>query len=205
LENNASMKGYAVVTCLFLAGLTGSAQRNSTPEPQNPSTRTLYWNEKPDMKKWLTENEPVLRRGDACTLTFSWRSEEDPSGPGSAVHALATYVALPTDEESTSVIHDPQSGLDVRVGIRYVPGGPKSSYLLQLALAFEGPANGVFDEVSRAQAETLRYPAWKSLSVVKAISVNKTRYTFSQGCRNGRDYLATCQRMYSQHHAKSPK
>jgi hypothetical protein len=198
------MKGRLVVACLFLACLVVIVLEN-TAVAQSPPARSFDWTEKHDLKRWLQENELTLRRGDACTLTYWWLSEEDPNGPRSARHPLITFAILPADEETTKIILDQRSGLDVRVGVRYLPGDSKSSNLLQLALAFEGSASGVFDEVDRAQAEALRYPGWRSLTFVKPISVDHVQYTFSLNCHNGSEHLAMWKDMLSQPNAKGPR
>jgi hypothetical protein len=204
MENAPRMKRRIVVVCLSLAGLLVAALANPA-VPQKPPTRTFDWNENHDLKKWLTDNESTLRRGDACTLTFWWMDEEHADGPSGSRHELTTFVIVPADEESTRVIHDPKSSLDIRVGARYSPGDSKSSYLLQLAIAFEGTAADVFDEVDRAQAEALRYPGWRSLTVVKPARVGHELYTFSLSCQNGSEYLNGWQRRLSRPHDKAPK
>jgi len=200
------MKGSTVLTCLILASLVTSAQENRSIPPNDPTARTFYWSEKPDAKdleKWLMANEVILRRGDACTLTYWWMDEEHPY-PSSSTTELATFITLPQDEELTKAIHDPRSGLDIRVGIRYVPGDSKNPYMLQIALAFEGLPDGVFDEANRAQAETVRSPSWRWLGVVKPIRLGDMRYTYSLHCQNGREYLTSMKWVFSPHNSKSP-
>lgn len=195
-----------VVSCFLLVGVTVSAQEKTAGIERKSSTTTLYWSEKSDVKKWLTENAALLNRGDACSLSSSWANEEHPTYPAGSVWEIASFVTIPGDDELTKVIHDSASGLDVRVGVRYSPGVPGQSYGLQIALAFEGPADGVFDEISRAEAETLRYSNWKSLAVVKPIRVGDTRYRFSFSCENGRTFMSFLRRPPKKSQsAKSPQ
>jgi hypothetical protein len=201
------MQGRVIVATLTVASLVVGAQKNTAIQPQSPSGRILHWSEKPDPKNvenWLTENESNLNRGDACTFTSSQRSEAPPY-TSSSVWAFETFVTLPDDEELTKVIHDPDSGLDIRVGVRYLRGDSRYRYMLQLALAFEGPAERVFEQTNRAQAETVRSPNWRSVVVVKPTKVGSMEYTFSLHCENGREYLISERRMFSQRKAKSPK
>jgi hypothetical protein len=200
------IQGSIIVASLTLASLLVGAQKNTAVHPQSPSGRILHWSEKPDPKNvenWLSENESVLNRGDACTFT-SWQRSEDPPYTSSSVWAYETFVTLPEDEELTKVIHDPESGLDIGVGVRYARRDSRYPYLLQLALAFEGPADHVFEETNRAEAETVRSPNWRSVGVVKPTRVGNMEYTFSLHCENGREYRTSERRMFSRHQVKSP-
>lgn len=189
-----------VVSCLLLVALAVYAQDSPvarrTETQQQPQTPTFYWDEKHDVQNWLKENEPYLRRGDGCTLTSSWLNEGSPASPSGSVYEIASFVAAPGDEETTRLIHDSgsRSGLDARVGVRYLPGGPGGSYLLQIALAFEGSPDGVFDEIGQVEAETLRYPNWKWLTAVKSVRVGNLRYRFSLHCENGKTFLSFVRR-----------
>ena len=189
-----------VVSCLLFATLAVLAQDNTvarrTATEQRPPTATFYWDEKHDVHNWLKENESYLKRGDGCTLTSSWRNEESPATPSGSLYEIASFVAAPGDEETTRVIHDSgaRSGLDVKVGVRYVPDGPGGSYLLQIALAFGGSPDGAFDENGRTEAETLRYANWKWLTAVKSARVGNLRYQFSLHCENGKTFLSFLRR-----------
>ena len=183
-----------VASCFILVGVAILAQEKAPAMEHDSSTPTLYWSEKPDVKKWLTENTAQLNRGDACSLFSSWADEKHPTYPSGSDWAIASFVTIPGDEELTRLIHDSASGLDVRVGVRYFPAVPGQSYGLQIALAFEGPADSVFDEISRSEAETLRYSNWKSLAVVKPIRVGDMRYRFSFRCENGQTFMSFLRR-----------
>ena len=193
-------RAITVVSCLLFVTLAVYAQENAvarrTATEQQPPTATFYWDEKHDVHNWLKENESYLKRGDGCTLTSSWMNEESPASPSGSVYEIASFVTAPGDEETTRVIRDSgsRSGLDVRIGVRYVPGGPGGSYLLQIALAFEGSPDGVFDEIGQAEAETLRYANWKWLTTVKSVRVGNLRYRFSLRCENGRTFLSFLRR-----------
>lgn len=189
-----------MVSCLLLATLAVRAQDSAvarrTATEQRPPTATFYWDEKHDVHNWLKENESYLKHGDGCTLTSSWMNEESPASPSGSVYEIASFVTAPGDEETTRVIHDSgsRSGLDVKVGVRYFPGGQGGSYLLQIALAFGGSPDGVFDEIGRAEAETQRYANWKWLTAVKSARVGNLRYRFSLHCENGRTFLSFLRR-----------
>ena len=191
-------RAITVVSWLLFSTLTVLAQDNPVPRraanEHQSLTAPFYWDEKHDVHKWLKENESSLKRGDGCSLTSSWLNEETPASPSGSVHEIASFVTIPEDEEMTKVIHDPGSGLDIRIGIRYLPGGPGGSYVLQIALAFEGSPDGAFDEIGRGEAETLRYTNWKWLTAVKSVRVANLRYRFSLGCENGRTFKSFLRR-----------
>lgn len=183
----------ALVYCVLFAALAGYSQdrtagRNVTEQQRSA---TLYWDEKHEVSQWLKENEAYLKRGDGCTLTSSWMNEKEPASRSGSVFEIASFVTAPDEEETTRVIRDSdsRSGLEVRVGVRYLPGGPEGSYLLQIALGFEGSPADVFDEVAGAEAETLRYENWKWLDAVKSVRVGDLRYRFSLRCENGKTFL----------------
>ena len=184
-----------LVGCVLFVALAAPAQEKGvavrTANEKQPPAATFYWDEKHDVHTWLIENESTLKHGDACTLTSSWMNEETPASPSGSVYEIASFVIAPGDEEMTRVIRDStsRSGLDIRVGARYLPGGPGGSYLLQIALAFEGSPDDVFEEIGQAQAETLRYANWKWLTAVKSVRVGNLRYRFSLHCENGRTFL----------------
>ncbi len=188
-------RAMAVVTCVLFAARAGYAQDNTvarTATKQQTSAATFYWGEKHDVSQWLKDNEPYLKRGDGCTLTSSWMNEKEPASPSGSVFEIASFVTTPDEEETSGVIRDSdsRSGLDVRVGVRYLPGGPGGSYVLQIALGFEGSPKDVFDEVNGAEAETLRHENWKWLTAVKSVRVGDLRYRFSLRCENGRTFLS---------------
>jgi hypothetical protein len=213
MQNAAMTRAITVVSCLLFGTLAVYAQDNAvarrTSTEQQPRTATFYCDDpKHDVHSWLKENESYLKRGDGCTLTSSWLNEESPASPSGSVYEIASFVTAPGDEETTRVIRDSdsRSGLDVRLGVRYVPGGPGGSYLLQIALAFEGPPDGVFDEIGQAEAETLRYENWKWLTAVKSVRVGNLRYRFSLRCENGRTFLSFLRRpLKPTPTAKSPR
>jgi hypothetical protein len=196
-------RAIGVVSCFILISVAVGAQQNLAGKEQESSNAVLDWSKKPDVREWLRENEALLNRGDGCTLTSSWTNEEHPY-PGSAVSAIASFVTVPGDDELTRVIHDSASGLDVRVGIRYAAGVPGQLYGLQIALALEGPPDGVFDEISRAEAEALRFADWKWLAVVKPIRVGNMRYRFSLHCENGRSFMNFLRQAVRKHPSTKP-
>jgi len=193
-------RAICVASFVLFVTLTVPAQDNAvaprTANEQHSATAAFYWDQKHDVHEWLKENESSLKRGDACTLASSWMNEQTPKSPSGSVYEIASFVTIPGDEEMTRVIRDARSrsGLDIRVGVRYLPGGPGGSYAMQIALAFEGPPDAVFDEIGRAEAETLRYANWKWLTAVKPVRVGNLRYRFSLRCENGTTFLSFLRR-----------
>lgn len=187
-------KAIRVLGGLLLAPCMVTAQNNAAPpkpaNETNPSTQMFDWSEKRDVYKWLQDNKSSLDRGDGCSLNVSYGGKD--SYLSSAVHNIASFVAVPEEEQITRMIHDSatDSGLDVRVGVRYYhhdesPSGTE----LQIAIAFEGSPEVVFVEMGGAQAWTVRDKNWKWLRVEKGIVVGDLQYSFSLECVNGKFFL----------------
>jgi hypothetical protein len=180
-------KALSVLSGLLFPPFWVAAQSTAGPpqpanEP-NPSTQIFIWNEKRDLDKWIRENKSSLDRGDACTLKVSYST--------SGVFPIASFVAVPVEEEITRIIHDSatDSGLDIRVGVSYPHHDVSSGTELEIALAFEGSPNDVFYEINGAQAWTLRDRSWKFLRVEKRIDVGDLRYRFFLECVNGKLFM----------------
>lgn len=161
------------------------------------------WNVAPNqIIPWLKKNEPLLNRGDGCTLTVHWASAnpKDRNLPSSAVHEIASLVANPEDEQIHTIIRDKVSGsgLDVRVGVQYLPWKSGVSEL-RIALAFEGLAEDVFGEDSRAEGATIRDQQWKVLKIVKPVRVSEMVYTYTWSCESGKTFLGFLRRPTKAH------
>src|SRR5215472_3130742 len=99
-----------VLSGLLFAPLMVTAQNTAHPpqpadEPK-PSTQMFIWSEKRDVFKWLQENKSALDRGDGCRLMVSYSTR---AGFSSAVFDIASFVAVPEEEEDiniTRIIHD---------------------------------------------------------------------------------------------------
>ena len=178
--------------CFFLVAVSVSGQVVSSPK-HTDRKQVLHWDEKPDVHKWLIENGSMLKQGDGCTLSVSWADKDDHNRPSSAVHEITSFVITPQDEEMTRLFSDTASpsGLGVRVGVRYLPSSfAGSEQYLQIALALEGAADEVFDEISRSEAGTIRYKNWKDIEVVKPILIESIQYRFALSCENGKTFLS---------------
>jgi hypothetical protein len=182
-----------------LANATGGLQTAN-----DDATLTIFdWNATPNqIIPWLKKNEGLLNRGDGCTLSVHWASADPKqrSSPTSAVHEIASLIVAPGDEETHTIIRDKVSGSgsDVRVGVQYLPGKSGVSEL-RIALAFDGPAEDVFNEVSRAEGKTLRDPEWKLLTVVKPVRISEMVYTYALSCENGKTFLSFLRRPVKKH------
>jgi hypothetical protein len=201
-------RAISILNCLIFAAVILSAQSDSrskaNTDERGTSIPTLYWNKEHDVHKWLMKNEASLNRGDGCTLAVSWM--DDRKGLPSAVNEIVSFVLVPENEEITRVFRDTasESGLEVRVGARYLPSDLPSLSRLEIALALEGPAGGVFEEISRSEAGTVRYKNWKHLSVVKPVLAEHVRYRYVLSCENGRTFMSYL-RHPAKHKVRTPK
>jgi len=190
----------SVVISLILSLLqTVVGRLDELPKPEAPQATkddaemVLFdWSATPnEVVPWLKKNEQLLDRGDGCTLTVHWAAANQRSGqPSSAVHEIASLIVVPGAEETHTTVRDrvSGSGLNIRVGVLYFPVD-SNVWGLRIALASDGPAEDVFNELSRAEASTLRDKHWKSVTVVKPIRVSDMVYTYSFSCENGRTFL----------------
>ncbi len=157
-----------------------------------PDKNTVFrWDQKQDVRVWLTEKKSALNQGDGCTLSSSWMNEDNPKEPSGSVWFIASFVAVPEDEGFATLIQDSpsNSGSDVRVAVRYIRDETKKVPTeIRIALAVGG-SEDVFSEGSRSEARTIRDSNWKSLSVVKETVVGHKRYTFVLRCENGKTFL----------------
>ena len=76
-----------------------------------------------------------------------------------------------------------ESGLDLYVGVQKGRGLMKNDpKKLRVAISFENKFEDVFDEPSRAEAETVYDRNWKWLAVSKSLRIGSRVYTFTFGC-----------------------
>jgi len=105
----------------------------------------------------------------------------------SSRHRVGEFLFKIEEGSATKRIRHEETGVNVSVGVEYdksfFEGEPKT---IRLAIAFAGKPEDVFDEVGRAEAETIYDRHWRWLSVSKDIEVGSRVYTYSMGC--GRIY-----------------
>jgi len=178
------------LTFLLLAAFISTAQNVSPSSPAASAEQSFvppfYWSQQGDVRKWLKDHESFLRRGDGCQLNVSWAG----TGPySSALHSIAMFMIAPGDDfdEIFTLIHDDASpsGLDIRVGARYFP-----DRVLEIALAFEGQPEDVFNEATSAEARSLRDSKWKSVTLLRQIEIGDLRYQYSLSCENGKTFMS---------------
>jgi hypothetical protein len=180
------------LTLLLLAPSLSIPQNAPSVSPTASAGKSFvppfYWDKSSDVNKWLKDHEPFLQRGDGCMLNMSFADSTSRSG----LNNVALFMIAPGDpdnfEENSTVIHDSRSGLDVRVGARYVYG--EGIEELEIALGFEGDADNVFNEVTAAQARSLRDKNWKALTLVRKTQIGDTRYEYSLNCENGKTFMS---------------
>ncbi len=173
---------FMVFLLTFLLSADVHAQSDKT-------TKLFEWrtSKTGDILLWLKQNEKLLNYADGCSLTASWRDDE--SELGTSVFNIAEILIAPENEKVATLFQLPEYGIGARVGVRYLPLASKNSWAIQIALAFEGAAEDVFDESSSSEAETMRESNWKYLSVAKDIRTGKRIYNFHFGCQNGKTYM----------------
>jgi hypothetical protein len=157
-------------------------------DESKPSSVFEWATAKPgDFQKWLLNNEKILDQCDACRLLVSWSDEK----ASTANFNIAEFLVQPSDDRDTKLfIRHLESGVALRIGVNYSPSYllRNEPFIIRIALAFEGDVDNVFNELSRAQAETLREKNWKYLSLTKEIQIDKKIYSFIFHCENGKTY-----------------
>jgi len=154
------------------------------------------------VSKWLTDHESFLKRGDGCKLNMSWT---DSVGPPSATQNVAMFMIAPGDdqEEISALIHDSSSGLDLRVGARYIRGGEIE--MLEIALAFEGKPEDVFNGVAAAQTYSLKGRKRKSLILVRTTQIGDLRYRYVLSCMDGKAFMSSFSLSLRQRSQRAPR
>ncbi len=176
--------------------LISIAQSSSYLQAGMKSPPNLYdWtkhDEGNNVGQWLKENEHALSYYDACTLTVSWSDEE--SKLGSGVHELISFLADPHEEEEigTAIYHS-ESGMNVSVGVRYLPVQGKPS-IIQIALALKGSPSDVFYEIDRSEAEVVWRKSDMLLGTTKCARIANRIFTFHLSCQNGKTFLSPLRR-----------
>jgi hypothetical protein len=184
-----------------IGGIPFGLPEARTPQTGNRETAPILfdWSATPDqIIPWLKKNERLLDHGDGCSLMVSWASAkpEERSLPSASNHEIASLIVTPEDEEIHTIFRDKVSGsgLDVRVGVQYIPSLKSGLSEIRIALALDGPVQDVFNEVSRAEGATLRNQEWKRLTIVKPIKVSEMNYRYSLTCENGKTFLSFLRR-----------
>jgi hypothetical protein len=144
-------------------------------------SRIFYWKSGglEELHRWLKDNEGLLDRGDVCAVGYSWSDEKTKISTSN--YSVADFLVTPDDEEVTRLIRDAESGLEVRVGVQYLPLKSGTSGI-RIALAFEGATEAVFSEISRGEASAVREKGWKFLEAVKSIQTAGRLYRVYLNC-----------------------
>ena len=186
-------KTLIVWTCLGVAWPAMSSQ-DTPARPSDGSNviaqpRIYRWppNDLDGLQRWLKSNASLLERGDACSRGFYWSDKQNKFSTSN--YELASFVVIPDDDEITYTVHESESGVDVRVGIKFQLVN-KAVSEIRVALAFEGDPEDVFNEVSRAEARSMRDNTWKLLEGTKPIQSGNRVYRFHLICENGKTALA---------------
>jgi hypothetical protein len=182
-------RAVAALGFVLLAPLLSTPQSSpsvpSTVSTEQSFVPPLYLDKPSDSTKWLKDHESFLQRGDVCGLNMSFVKPEFRSG----LVGVAMFMVAPGDpdnfEEYSTVIHDPEPGLDVRVGARYTFSDGKVAEL-EIALAFEGAPDNVFNEITSTQASSIRDKNWKSLKLIRRKQIGDTLYDYYLSCSNGK-------------------
>jgi hypothetical protein len=192
-ENMTRSKMLPALVFLMFATLLSTPQNTPSASPVASAGESFvppfYWKPSNDVNKWLKDHESFLQRGDGCSLNRSFVNSQARSY-GSAVNNVALFMIAPGDdlEENSTMIHDEVSGLDIRVGARYLSGDAMEE--LEIALAFDGEPDNVFNEITAAEAHSLRDKNWKYLTLVKKIQLGDVEYRYSLACENGKTFMS---------------
>jgi hypothetical protein len=182
-----TLKTVSVLTFLLVGSCALVAQNSApvTPADNSPNAPSRLYEENgkrpgaEEYMQWLNQNKRLFKRCDICELNFSWFNEVTKFSI--AVNNAASFFVGPEDEHVSWLIPNPDSGLDVRVGVQYVQIR-KGIWQIRTALAFEGDVDDIFSETSRSEAQTARDKDWKYVMVRKDTAIKYIHYTFSLSC-----------------------
>ncbi len=123
----------------------------------------------------------VEGQGPVCSVTsYFW---DDGSKSSSSRFLIGEFPLKLEDDILVKEFKHEETGVIVNVGVQEVKGITKQDpKRLRVAISFEGKPENIFDELGRAQAETIYDHNWKWLSVSKSIRIKRRIYTFSFGC-----------------------
>src|SRR5262245_50470308 len=108
------------VFCFTAFSMLLAQQQTAVSEGKDLPRMLLWAAAKPeDVRQFFTTNQSLLGRGDGCSLNVYWFDEQ--TGISSAQHGIALFVVAPEEESFAQLLRDTNSGLEIRVGVRYEP------------------------------------------------------------------------------------
>lgn len=123
----------------------------------------------------------VFAQSGVCRVSYYYWDETTKAS--SSRHLIGEF---PMGRDSLSILKEfrlEDAGVDIFVGVASIKGVLKGEpKKLRMVLAFDGTMEDVFDELTRAEAETLYDKNWKWLRVTKSKKVGSREYTYSFGC-----------------------
>jgi hypothetical protein len=122
----------------------------------------------------------IHAQSEVCSLTtYFW---DEPSKSSSSRFLVGKFPLEFEDGSVSKAFRHQESGKDVYVGVEQIAGISKSDpKRIRIAVSLQARPD-VFDDVDRAEAETIYDRTWRWLSVSKSIRIGTRTYTFTFGC-----------------------
>jgi hypothetical protein len=128
----------------------------------------------------LLGGKMVQAQGEVCSLTvYFW----DETSKSSSSRSLVGKFPLELEGGSASkAFRHQESGKYIYVGVEQIASISKHDpKKIRIAVSFQGKPD-VFDDIDRAEAETIYDKTWRWLLVSKSVRIENRIYTFSFGC-----------------------
>ena len=124
----------------------------------------------------------------ACRLMTNWVRKAP--FQSSSNFLLGTFELTGKSSHAFRLFRHEESGANVSVGVDIVENSfDKEPAIIDLAIAFTGNPEGVFQEEENANASTIYDKHWKMLSVSKSITKGERNY----------QYILTCEKPRTKH------
>lgn len=118
---------------------------------------------------------------EVCGVTTYYRDSEAKSSPSR--FSVGTFPLKLEESATTKLFTHQESGVNISVGVEQVRGiFENEPRRIRIAIAFTGQPADVFDEIERAEAESIYDKGWRWLSVSRNTRVANRIYTFTFGC-----------------------
>ena len=116
--------------------------------------------------------------------TYYWDSEAKAS---SSRFSVGTFPLKLEEDAITKYFLHHESGVSISVGVGQVRSiFEDEPRRIRMAISFVSKLEDIFDEIERAEAESIYDKNWRWLSVSKNIRVANRIYTFTFGCERSK-------------------
>ena len=112
--------------------------------------------------------------------TYFWDNESKSSSSRSLVGKFPLEL---DGDQLVKELKYSKTSTNVYVGVEQITSvSSQKTKTLRVAISFDGNAENIFDELNRAEAETVYDRNWRFLSVSKNIKIEHRVYTFTFSC-----------------------